>query len=92
MRSGVALWERAPWNPVEQMARQAPFDRMERDHLVFLAERFKLQAVQFGCETVSGDVNVAGSSLKVDGIVTGNVDVEGGVVTLGPGSRVGGNC
>ena len=27
---------------VEQMRRQAPFDRMEREHLVFMAERFKL--------------------------------------------------
>lgn len=42
-------------------------------------------------ETVAGDINVTGRSVKVEGKVAGSVDVDGGTVTLGPSAHVSGS-
>jgi CBS domain-containing protein len=61
---------------VEQMSRQAPFDRMERDHLVFLAERFKLGYYAKG-EVLIGPGSAPPDRLFIikQGVVLGEQDV-----------------
>ena len=61
---------------VEQMMRQAPFDRMERDHLAFMAERFKLGYYAKG-EVLIGPGRAPPDRLFIikQGVVLGEQDV-----------------